>query len=161
MHLRYYCTHMPPVSYALTSRRGVQIYSGPVRSVQSVLKSLMFISKEFLVWFPIVGWRALFEYFHDDVIKCKQFRCHWALVRGIHRSPVNSPLKGQCRGAVIFSLIHAWINGCVNNRDPSDLRRHRDHYDVTVILLSCAGSVSEDLHDYRSVFFKLNWDIYA
>ena len=32
---------------------------------------------------------------HDDVIKWKHFPCHWPFVRGIHRSPVNSPHKGQ------------------------------------------------------------------
>ena len=37
-------------------------------------------------------------------------------MRGIHRSPVNSPHKGQWRGAVMFSLICAWINRWVNNR---------------------------------------------
>ena len=30
-----------------------------------------------------------------------------ALLRGIHRSPVNSPHKGQWRGALMFSLICA------------------------------------------------------
>ena len=53
-------------------------------------------------------------------------------VRGIHRSPVNSPHKGQWHGAFMFSLICAWINGWVNNSEPGDLRRHRAHYDVTV-----------------------------
>ena len=28
---------------------------------------------------------------HDGVIKWKQFPCYWPFVRGIHRSPVNSP----------------------------------------------------------------------
>ena len=32
-------------------------------------------------------------------------------VRGIHRSPVNSLHKGQWRGALMFSLTCAWING--------------------------------------------------
>ena len=40
-----------------------------------------------------------------------------ASVRGIHRSPVNSPHKGQWRGALTCSLICAWTNGRVNNRD--------------------------------------------
>ena len=34
----------------------------------------------------------------------------------------------------MFSLICAWINGWVNNREAGDLRRYRDHYDVTVML---------------------------
>ena len=42
---------------------------------------------------------------HDDVIKLKHFPRDWTLVRGIHRSPVNSPHKGQWRRALMFSLI--------------------------------------------------------
>ena len=51
-------------------------------------------------------------------------------------SPVTGefPLKGQWRGALMFYLICAWIDGWVNNRDARDLRRHRAHYDVTVII---------------------------
>ena len=33
--------------------------------------------------------------FHDDVIKCKQIPCYWPFVRGIHRSPINSPHKAS------------------------------------------------------------------
>ena len=54
-------------------------------------------------------------------------------VRGIHRSSVNFPHKGQWRGAFMLSLIRAWINGWVNNRDTGDLGRHRAHYDVIVM----------------------------
>ena len=46
-------------------------------------------------------------YHHDDVIKWKYFPRYWPFVRGIHRSPVNSPHKGQWRGALMFSLICA------------------------------------------------------
>ena len=71
---------------------------------------------------------------HDDVIKWKHFPRYWPVVRGSHRSPVISPHKGQWRGALMFSLICAWINGWVNNRETGDLRRHRAHYDVIVML---------------------------
>ena len=54
---------------------------------------------------------------HDDVIKWKHFPRYWPFVRGIHRSPVNSPHKGQWRGALMFSLICVWINGWENNRE--------------------------------------------
>ena len=47
--------------------------------------------------------------------------------------PVNSPHKGQWRGALIFSLICVWINGWVNNREAGDLIRHRYHCDGTVV----------------------------
>ena len=58
---------------------------------------------------------------HDGVIKWKHFPRNWPFVRGIHRSPVNSPHKGQWRGALRFSLIWAWINDWVNNRKSDDL----------------------------------------
>ena len=34
----------------------------------------------------------------------------------------------------LLSFICAWINGWVNNREAGDLKRHRAHYDATVIL---------------------------
>ena len=68
----------------------------------------------------------------DDVIKWKHFPRYWPFVRGIQRSPVNSPHKGQWRRALMFSVIYAWINGWANNREAGDLRRHRVHYDVIV-----------------------------
>ena len=71
---------------------------------------------------------------HDDVIKWKHFPRYWPFVRGIHRSPVNSPHKDQWRGALMFSLICVCINGWVNNREAGDLRHYRAHYDVTVML---------------------------
>ena len=76
---------------------------------------------------PIIGaW-------HDDVIKWKHFPRYRPFVRGIHRSPVNSPHKGQWRGALMSSLICVWIDGWVNNREAGDLRRYRAHYDVIVM----------------------------
>ena len=70
---------------------------------------------------------------HDDVIKGKHFPRYWPFVRGIHRSAVNSPHKGQWRGSLMFSVICVWINGSVNNREAGDLRRYRAHYDVIVM----------------------------
>ena len=82
---------------------------------------------------------------HDDVIKWKHFPRNWPFVREIHRSPVNFPHKGQWRGALMFSLIYAWINDWVNNREAGDLRRHDGHYDVIVMIYfyaSCHNNVS-------------------
>ena len=64
--------------------------------------------------------RALQDPFtgHDEVIQWKHFPRYWPFVWGIHRSPVNSPHKGQW--ALMFSLICAWINGWVNNRGAGD-----------------------------------------
>ena len=74
-----------------------------------------------------------FVAYHDDVIKWKHFLRYWPFVRGNHRSPVNSPHKGQWRVALMFTLICARINGWVNNRDVGDLRLYRAHYDVIVM----------------------------
>ena len=73
-------------------------------------------------------------FYNDDVIKWKHVQRCWPFVRGIHRSPVNSPHKGQWRGALTFSLICAWINRWVNNGEDGDLRRYRTHYDVIVMI---------------------------
>ena len=70
---------------------------------------------------------------HDDFIKWKHFPRYWTFVRGIHRWPVNSLHKGQWHGA-LFYLIFTWINSWVNNREAGDLRRHRAHYDVIVVV---------------------------
>ena len=70
---------------------------------------------------------------HDDVIKWKHFPRYWPFVWGIHRSAVDSLQKGQWRETLMLSLICAWTNGWVNNRDAGELRRHRAHYDVIVM----------------------------
>ena len=69
----------------------------------------------------------------DDVIRWKHFPRYWPFVRGIHRSPVKSPHKGQWRWALMFSLICAWIDSWVNSCEAGESRRHRVHYDVTVM----------------------------
>ena len=57
-----------------------------------------------------------------------------ALYMGNSSTPlVYSPRKGQWRGALMFSVICARINGWVNSGEACDLRRHRAHYDVIVM----------------------------
>ena len=75
----------------------------------------------------------LFTVFHDVVIKWKHFPCNWPFVRGIRRSTVNSPHKGEWREALLFSLIRAWINGWVYNHEASVSRRQCAHYDVVTM----------------------------
>ena len=81
----------------------------------------------------LVSYHLKLKIIHDDVIEWKHFLRYWPFVQGIHRSPVNSPHKGQWRGALMFSLICIWINGWVNNREAGDLGRYRVHYDITVM----------------------------
>ena len=86
-----------------------------------------------LMFYRLFGGESSTEPQHDDVIKWKHFPHYWPFVRGIPRSPVNSPHKGQWRGALMFTLIWARINGWINNREAGNVRHYRGHYDVTVM----------------------------
>ena len=89
---------------------------------------------------------------HDDVIKWRHFPRYWPFVRGIHRSPMNSPHKVQWRGALIF-FICGWINAWVNNREAGDLRRHRVHYDVIVMIsIPCDISVPRNSRHWKYTY---------
>ena len=94
---------------------------------------------------------------HDDVIKSKHFPRNWPFVRGIHRSPVNSPHKGQWRGGFDVSLICVWINDWVNNGEAGDLRRYRIHYDVTVMVYDVEEVVHNDLLDLNKSCLLLSF----
>ena len=98
------------------------------------------------------------------VINWKHFPRYWPFVRGIHRSPVNSPHKDQWLRALVFSLICAWINGWVNNREAGDLRRHRAHNDTIVMKMAIYGPV-ESPHKRpvirSAVFHNQKWYTYA
>ena len=129
--------HKYPNMYLARSR--FHLDNNAVFAVMLWIHSLI-ISKIAAVW-----WRINVAIsFHDNVIKWNHFPRYWPFVRGIHRSPVNSPLIGQWLGSLMFSLICAWINHWVNNDEAGDLRRHRGHYDVTVILgrISAPGAHS-------------------
>ena len=102
---------------------------------------------------------------HDDVIKWKYFSRYWPFVRGIHRSPVDSPYKGKSRGALMFSLICARANDSANNRDAGDLRRHCVHYDVIVMnrgapcaLGTCVKPPEKPIGDYNADGLRLRKD---
>ena len=92
---------------------------------------------------------------HDDVIKWKHFPRYWPFVWGIHRSPVNSPHKGQWHGALMFSLICVWINGWVSNPEAGDWRRHRGHYDCNVMIMTL--ELRQNGHRFADNIFKLNF----
>ena len=102
----------------------------PVINTNIKTQALLFSWRLDASWFYTPG---LSFKCHDDVIKWKHFPRNWPFVREIHRSPVNFPHKGQWRGALMFSLIYAWINDWVNNREAGDLRRQHGHYDVIVM----------------------------
>ena len=68
-------------------------------------------------------------------------RIQWDLVirimvtssHGNHRSPMDFPHKGQWCGALMFYLICPPTNSWANSRNAGNLRRHRSHYDVSIM----------------------------
>ena len=99
---------------------------------------------------------------HYDVSKWKYYPPYWSFVQGIHRSPENSPHKGQWRGALMFSLICVWTNDWENTRNAGDLRRHRVHYDVIVMFVICKivwldGARSRDIDCSQAFSTFLPW----
>ena len=122
-------------------------------------RSIAWKSHRTLSWLTMAHYRSgrcRFQYWHgvdifnwyDDVIKWKHLPRNWPFVRKIHGSPVNFPHKGQWRGALMFSLIYAWINDWVNNREAGDLRRQHGHYDV-IVMMWC--NFCRCLYHYRAV----------
>ena len=83
---------------------------------------------------PNGAWPSAGTMFTDSsMMTSSNFLRYWPFVRRIHRSPVNSPHKGQWRGALMFSLICTRTNGWVNKDEAGDLRRRRAHCDVIVM----------------------------
>ena len=127
----------------------------------------------FLIWWP---WgpitSAKWKVKCYDIMMTSQmetFSALLAFLRGIHRPPVSSPHKGQWRRALLFSIICAWRNGWVNNRDAGDLRGHRAHYEVTVMIhtrnyltipcekfrIFCSGFNSNQFKDWGKNYFLM------
>ena len=98
---------------------------------------------------------------NDDVIKWKHIPRHWPFVRVIHRSPVNSTHIGQWRGALMFSLICAWVNGWVNNREVDDLRRHRAHYNVIVMMTENTINQKRFIRNIAKTSSTFNFRLYG
>ena len=63
----------------------------------------------------------------------KSFSALLAFCVGNSTVTVDSPHKGQWRGALMFSLICTSINSWANNGDAGELKRHRAHYDVSAM----------------------------
>ena len=55
---------------------------------------------------------------YDDVIKWKHFPRYWPFVRGIHRSPVKSPHKGQWRGVLALCEGNSPVPGEIPSQRP-------------------------------------------
>ena len=85
------------------------------------------------------------------------FPRHCPFLRRIHRSPVDSPHKGQWRRALMISLSCAWTNGWANRRNAGDLRRHRTHYAVTVMIIQQQDGCAIGHVPWRALLGLLFW----
>ena len=86
-------------------------------------------------WCQILPYKILTTTLYDDLALWQT--CNIVLLKGatlILASPWGEFTEGQRRGALKFHLICRWTYGWANHWDAGDLRRHRAHYDVTVIL---------------------------
>ena len=102
---------------------------------------------------------------HDDIIKWKHFPRYWLFVRGIHRSPVNFPHKGQWRWAFVFFDLRLNKPLC---KQPGGLRFEtpslplwRHCVDEVGIMTQRAISfiVKEDLRAVNRIIFCIWWEM--
>ena len=136
--LQLHLSHQQSIAYlGATYSRGLTAMLLGLITSYTIYEWWAFVFKIMLCFVGVV-------FFHDDVIKWRHFPRYWSFVPGIHRSPVNSPHKSQWRGAFMFSLICAWINGWVNNRKTGNLGHHRANYDVTVLFVACYTHTQPD-----------------
>ena len=68
------------------------------------------------------------------------------------------PPQGQWRGALMFSLICAWINDWVSNGEAGDLRRHRARYDVIVMIWKTAMISYLCCNHQIRIWMERNWN---
>ena len=106
---------------------------------------------------------------YGDVDLCQHYPRPWwphqmetfsallALCAGNSLVTGEFPSQGHWSGALIFSLICAWINGWVNSQ-AGNLTHHRAHYDVTVIAMACCLTApSHYLNRYCLVIKTVLW----
>ena len=121
-----------------------------------------FISRDLVSFSPDLWYHSLhiwpiyhfcsIPYCHEDVMKWKHFPRYWPYVKGIQQWPMNSPHRGQWRGALMFSLICHWTNDWTSHRDAGDLRHHPAHYDVIVIEDATYSELSVQIMACRRFF---------
>ena len=84
---------------------------------KTIINELQVVTKLVLTLHILLDHLSLFSLKSWWRHQMETFSALLALCVGNSPVPVNSPHKGQWRGAVMFSLICARINGWVNNRE--------------------------------------------
>ena len=71
--------------------------------------------------------------------------------------PGEFPAQRPVTQSFDIFFICVWINGWVNNREAGDLRRHRAHYDVTV--MQCPHGTGDRFLPFKTMFCPHDWDL--
>ena len=71
--------------------------------------------------------------YHDDAIRWKHFPRYWHFVRGISDRWISLTKAGD-EELWCFLWSAPWMNGWVNNSEADDLRSHRVHCNVNVMI---------------------------
>ena len=119
----------------------------------NILHMTQQLSRNF--WIFVAAWQSGNEY---DVIKWKHFPHYCPFVRGTHRSPVNSPHKGQWCGALMFSFIPVSVVVVGWSRGVSTWWRHQMETFSTLLAI-CAGNspVTGEFHTQRPVTWSFDF----
>ena len=92
----------------MTHSKSTPLLRGPWVKISRIAQAFSNSATHFIRKFNLVHNRVWSKY--NSMItssKWKRFPRYWPFVQGLHRSPVNSRTKG----ALMFCLICAWING--------------------------------------------------
>ena len=127
----------PELRSSVTAEWWVNLYRKSNKYAQNIVEFCFVVIKSPVrgrfKWFVSPYFSGLIHK-HDDVINGNiALRRYWRLVKGIHRSPVDFPHRGQWGEALVFSVICYWTNSWANNLGADDLRRRCAHYYVTVV----------------------------
>ena len=95
--------------------------------------SFIVIGRQMISWTPYANIQS--SCFHSSWWRhqMETFSALLALLMGIHRSVVDSPHKGQWRGALMFSLVCTWTNDWAISPYAGDFGRYGTHDDAIVM----------------------------
>ena len=98
-----------------------------------------------------VNWTTIFAWWRHQM---ETFSALLALCVGNTPVPGDFPSQRPVTRSIDVFLISAWTHGWVNNRGAGELRRHRTHYNVTVLVYVTTGgefyfgyAVKKNSHD--------------
>ena len=104
------------------------IHRGPVNSPHKGP-----VTRDMLPFDDIIMSHTDFVKCHDDVMPWKRFPCYRPLVRGIHRSLVDSSPNGPITWSLMLSFLLTQTNSWINCWIIGALKRHDVHWDVIVM----------------------------